>query len=345
MGKSKLLEPITIGKLSLKNRVVMPPMCMYEVEKEDGIVTEFHKIHYGARAIGGVGLIIIEATAIEPRGRLTMNDLGLWNDSQVEKFTDLVALLHKFGSKVGVQLAHGGRKAITNEEPIAPSALRFNENYAIPKAMTIAEIQAIVQQFQAAAKRASDANVDMIEIHVAHGYLLNEFISPLTNKRDDMYGGSLENRYRIVKEVIEAVKTVFDKSIWVRISANEYAENGTTMDEFVQIVSYMKEQGVELVDVSSGGVIDNPPRNLYPGYQVERATFIKEQTGMPVSVVGFLTDPKVGEFILRTNQADLIAVGRGLIANPNWILIAAEALREQDNFKMYNNSYERGRNR
>lgn len=342
MAKTKLLSSVKIGKLELKNRVVMPPMCMYEVKKEDGIANDFHFIHYGARAIGGVGLIIIEATAVEPRGRLTMHDLGLWNDEQKNQLSKLVAMLHKFGAKVGIQLSHGGRKALTSEEAVAPSAIAFSEDYKMPQELSKAEIKEIILKYQAAAKRAAEANIDMIEIHIAHGYLLNEFISPLTNLRTDEYGGSLENRYRIVSEIIEAVKQVFNGSIWTRISANEYDEKGTTIEEFIELAQYMKNQGVEVIDVSSGGVINNPPKNLYPGYQVERATMIKEKVDIPVSVVGFLADPKIGEFILRTNQADLIAVGRGLIANPNWVLTAAETLREE-NFKMFNNSYERGK--
>ena len=343
MTKTKLLSPVKIGNLELKNKVVMALMCMYSVEKEDGIITDFHKIHYGARALGGVSLINIEGTAIDVNGRISSRDLGLWNQEQANAFKDLIATLHKFGSKVGIQLSHAGRKATGTEDLIAPSEIAYNEDFGTPREMTLSDIDTIVEKFGISAKYAEEAGADLIEVHAAHGYLLNEFISPLTNKRTDEYGGTLENRYRLVRRVIDKVKEVFSGSIWVRISANEYDEKGTTMDEFIQIARWMKEQGVEVIDVSSGGVIEVTPDKIYPGYQVERATKIKNEVGIDVSVVGFLNDPKLAEFLLQTNQTSLISLGRPLLANPNWIQNAAKELRAEDDIQLYNASYERGR--
>ena len=341
---SLLLSPVEMAGLSLKNRVVMPPMCMYEVKNEDGLPTAFHHVHYGARAIGGVGLIIQEATAVEPDGRLSNRDLGIWSDRQGRALADLVMELKAFGSKVGIQLSHGGRKAADALHPIGPSAVGYSKEYQVPKEMTLDDIQRVQSAFVSAARRAQDAGYDMIEIHGAHGYLVNEFLEPLTNLRSDEYGGTLENRFLFLKEIIEGVKTVFCGPIWVRLSATAYDETGTqnTLQDYQQIAKWLEELGVACLDISTGGLMDVKPNiPIYGGYQATFSAQIKQAVSIPVTTVGLLHNPELGEYLLQTGQADLIQVGRGLIRNVNWLADAAETLHDH-NFQVYNNSYKRG---
>lgn len=341
---SLLLSPVEMAGLSLKNRVVMPPMCMYEVKNEDGLPTAFHHVHYGARAIGGVGLIIQEATAVEPDGRLSNRDLGIWSDRQGRALADLVMELKSFGSKVGIQLSHGGRKAADAIQPIGPSAVGYSKEYQVPKEMTLDDIQRVQSAFVSAARRAQEAGYDMIEIHGAHGYLVNEFLEPLTNLRSDEYGGTLENRFRFLKEIIEGVKTVFCGPIWVRLSATAYDETGTqnTLQDYQQIAKWLEELGVACLDISTGGLMDVKPNiPIYGGYQATFSAQIKQAVSIPVTTVGLLHNPELGEYLLQTGQADLIQVGRGLIRNVNWLADAAETLHDHD-FQVYNNSYKRG---
>lgn len=341
---SLLLSPVEMAGLSLKNRVVMPPMCMYEVKNEDGLPTAFHHVHYGARAIGGVGLIIQEATAVEPDGRLSNRDLGIWSDRQGRALADLVMELKAFGSKVGIQLSHGGRKAADAIQPIGPSAVGYSKEYQVPKEMTLDDIQRVQSAFVSAARRAQDAGYDMIEIHGAHGYLVNEFLEPLTNLRSDEYGGTLEKRFRFLKEIIEGVKTVFCGPIWVRLSATAYDETGTqnTLQDYQQIAKWLEELGVACLDISTGGLMDVKPNiPIYGGYQAIFSAQIKQAVSIPVTAVGLLHNPELGEYLLQTGQADLIQVGRGLIRNVNWLADAAETLHDH-NFQVYNNSYKRG---
>ena len=341
---SLLLSPVEMAGLSLKNRVVMPPMCMYEVKNEDGLPTAFHHVHYGARAIGGVGLIIQEATAVEPDGRLSNRDLGIWSDRQGRALADLVMELKSFGSKVGIQLSHGGRKAADALQPIGPSAVGYSKEYQVPKEMTLDDIQRVQSAFVSAAQRAQDAGYDMIEIHGAHGYLVNEFLEPLTNLRSDEYGGTLEKRFLFLKEIIEGVKTVFCGPIWVRLSATAYDETGTqnTLQDYQQIAKWLEELGVACLDISTGGLMDVKPNiPIYGGYQATFSAQIKQAVSIPVTTVGLLHNPELGEYLLQTGQADLIQVGRGLIRNVNWLADAAETLHDH-NFQVYNNSYKRG---
>lgn len=339
---SLLLSPVKTAKLALKNRVVLPPMCMYEVHQEDGIATPFHFAHYGARAISQVGLIIIEATAVHPDGRLTNQDLGLWNDAQGVELKRLVDSLHYLGSQVGIQLNHGGRKAQDAIEPVAPSAIAFNEHNRVPTEMTEEMIQATQADFVAAAKRAVEAGVDMIEIHGAHGYLINEFLSPNTNQRIDQYGGNLENRYRFAKEIIASIREFYQGSLWIRLSLSDYAEEQNTIEEWQTVAQWLEADGIDCIDVSTGGVIDTKPNiPVYPGYQVPFATALKQVVKIPITAVGLLDDPGLCEYLLQTNQTDLIAVGRGLIRNTNWLAEAAVELKDRE-FKVYNHSYVRG---
>lgn len=341
---SLLLSPVEIAQLSLENRVVMPPMCMYEAHQKDGLITPFHLAHYGARAIGKVGLIMIEATAVTPDGRLTDQDLGLWNEAQEQKLKELVASLHFLGSKVGIQLNHGGRKAKDALQPLAPSPIAFNEAYRTPQEMTLAEIKQVQQAFIAATKRAMRAGVDMIELHGAHGYLMAEFLSPTTNQRTDHYGGSLENRYRFVKEVIEEIRGFYQGSLWIRLSLDDYvtAEAQNSLDEWQEVGRWLEADGIDCLDISTGGLFDCAPNiPIYPGYQVPYAAAMKQAVTIPVMAVGMLDNPGLCESLLQREQVDLVAIGRGLLRNTNWLADAAKELYDQE-FKVFNHSYFRG---
>lgn len=341
---SKLLSPATIGGLELSNRVILPPMCMYEVKKEDGIPTPFHFAHYGARAISKVGLIIQEATAVHPDGRLTNYDLGLWNHDQTIALKQLVDSIHYLGTKIGIQLVHAGRKAEHVAQPLSPSGIPYGDPYQPPIEMTHQQIQSTIQDFINAAQRANEAGYDMLEIHGAHGYLISQFLSPLSNQRQDEYGGTLENRYRILREIIDGIKVVFNKPIWVRISAHAYDPTGVqnTIEDWQQIAIWLQEQGVQCIDVSTGGLIaKGPDLPVYPGWQTPFATQIKQVVTIDVATVGLIDDAGLAEHILQTNQADAILIGRALLRNTNWLSEAATTLHDHD-FKPYNHSYLRG---
>lgn len=321
----KLFEPFTIKETTFKNRIVMAPMCMYQSDQEDGQVMDWHRVHYPTRAVGQVGLIIIEATAVQPKGRISAQDLGIWEDGQVEGLTELVRLMKLQGSKTGIQLAHAGRKA-TVEGPIqAPSALAFNDKYQTPVEMDKDEIKETVQAFKDGATRSKKAGFDVIELHAAHGYLINQFLSPLTNKRQDEYGGSSENRYRLLREVIDAVNEVWDGPLFVRISAHDYTEGGMTPEQYVEMAKWMKEQGVDLIDVSSGAVV---PAQIpvHPGYQVPFAETIKTQTPIATGAVGLITSPLHAEEILQNNRADMVFLARELLRDPYWAYTASKEL-------------------
>lgn len=322
----KLFEPYTIKNLTLKNRIVMSPMCMYSSLKEDGFVENWHLIHYASRAIGQVGLIIVEATAVHPQGRISMQDLGLWDDKHIDGMKKLVDLVKEHGSKIGIQLGHAGRKADVEGEIFAPSPIAFSERYKNPKEMTQQHIKEVIDAFQQAAIRAKKAGFDMIEIHGAHGYLLNQFLSPLSNKRRDEYGGSLENRYRILKEVIVKIREVWDGPLFVRISASDYHVDGMKPEDYIQVAEWMREDGVDLIDVSSGGVVPKVKIQVYPGYQVKFAETIKKETGISVGTVGLINSAELAEEILQNERADLIFVGRELLRNPHWPYKAAKEL-------------------
>lgn len=322
---TKLFSPYDIKGLTLKNRIVMSPMCMYSCEQEDGIVTDWHISHYVSRAVGQVGLIILEATAVTPQGRISPQDLGIWSDEHIPGLARLTAQIKQNGAAAGIQLAHAGRKAQLREEIIAPSALAFDEKYKEPKAMTAEDIRETIEAFRLAADRAKRAGFDVIEIHAAHGYLINQFLSPLTNKREDEYGGSPENRFRFLREVTEAIKTVWDKPLLVRVSANDYNENGLTPDDYVTIGAWLKDLGIDLIDVSSGAVV--PARiKAYPGYQVTYAEKIKHGAGIATGAVGLITTGIQAEEILLNDRADLIFIARELLRDPYWPRTAAKEL-------------------
>lgn len=326
---TKLFSKFELKGMELKNRIVMPPMCMYTAE--DGMANDWHFVHYTTRAVGGVGLIIFEATGVESRGRITDRDLGLWKDEQVEGLRKIVTACQSQGARVGIQLGHAGRKSEVMSEPsIAPSPIAFSEKYRVPVEMTKNEIKAVEIAFREAARRADQAGFDTIEIHAAHGYLISEFLSPLTNKRTDEYGGSEENRGRFLKEILQEIKTVWpeEKPIIVRVSAEDYAEGGNHDDTMANILNALKKEGIDMVNVSSGAVV-NITMKVYPGYQTKFAETIKNSTQLSVITGGLITSPLMAEEILQNDRADFIFLGRELLRNPYWPLQAAKELKEE----------------
>lgn len=316
----KALSKYKIKNLELKNRMVMAPMCMYSSD-ETGEVKDFHRIHYGTRALGGLGLIILEATAVTPNGRITSNDLGIWDDSHIKGLKFLVESVKGYGAKIGVQLAHAGRKC-TSSDPftVAPSPIRSSDEYRVPRELSLDGINEIVLAFKEAARRADEAGFDTIEIHGAHGYLIHEFLSPISNKRQDEYGGSLENRTRFLKEVIFAVKESWpkEKAILLRVSADDYSKGGIDKDEMVRIINQVKDY-VDIVHVSTGGLI-SVKFPIFPGYQVTHSETIKEQCNIPTIAVGLLYKYEQIEEILSNDRADLVALGRVLLRDPHFVL-------------------------
>lgn len=339
---SLLLKNGEIGTLELKNRVVMPPMCMYKSDNS-GEINDFHHYHYVSKALGGVGFIIIEATAVEPKGRISNNDLGLWNDFQIQKHKELNEKLHVFGAKTAIQIAHAGRKSTVIETtPIAPSSIAFSEKtpYKLPKELNIDEIKNIKELFLQTSFRAKKANYDAIELHAAHGYLLFEFLSPLSNKREDLYGGSLENRCRLVLEIAKEIKQEVQLPLIVRISADEWMHEGWNIKDSIYLSKELEKVGVDCVHVSSGGNIenvDNHPK-IEPLYQSSWAKQIKENINIPVIAVGLITTVKEAEYLLENKFCDFVAFGRELLRNPNFVFYASKEFNERN---LIDSSYER----
>ncbi|MGD6966923.1 NADPH dehydrogenase NamA [Rossellomorea vietnamensis] len=322
---AKLFESYKIKDLTLKNRIVMAPMCMYSSHNEDGKVENWHKTHYTSRAVGGVGLIIQEATAVTAQGRISPQDLGIWSDDHIEGLSELVSLMKEQGAHTGIQLAHAGRKAVIEGDIIAPSSIAFNEKMKTPLEMSKNDIEETVTAFKQGAERAKKAGYDVIEIHAAHGYLINEFLSPLSNKRSDEYGGSAENRYRFLGEVIEAVNEVWNGPLFVRVSAKDYADGGLDAEDYAVYSSWMKEQGVDLIDVSSGAVV--PAKiDVYPGYQVKLSETIRSKSEIATGAVGLITSGIQAEEILQNERADLILLAREFLRDPYWPRTAAKEL-------------------
>jgi 2,4-dienoyl-CoA reductase-like NADH-dependent reductase (Old Yellow Enzyme family) len=328
-----LFSAMTLRGVTLRNRIMMSPMCMYSAG-DDGLATDWHLAHYAARATGGVGLIITEATAVEARGRISQADLGLWDDQQIAPLARVVRLCQKQGAAVGVQLAHAGRKAwspqrgLGPELPVAPSSIPHAEDWATPYALTVGELDDIVDAFSSAARRAHAAGFDVIEIHAAHGYLLHEFLSPLSNRRSDHYGGSLENRSRLLLRVVDAVRAVWPakKPLLVRISATDWVDGGLTVDDQVWVARWLTGHGVDVVDCSSGGISSQGPPRVEAGYQVPLAEKIRSEAGIATAAVGLITAPEQADEIVRKGWADLVALGRELLRRPHWPLAAARAL-------------------
>lgn len=323
----KLYTPIRFRNLELKNRWVMSPMCMYS--SENGMPTDFHKVHYGSRAQGGSGLIMVEATGVEPRGRITQKCMGIWNDEQAEELAEIVQFVHENSeSKIGIQLAHAGRKGSTwngaqvsleeGWETVAPSEIPYKDGERIPHELSTEEIKEQIQNFRNAAIRAVDAGFDLIEIHAAHGYLIHQFLSPLSNARTDEYGGSFENRIRFLIEIVEQVNEILDENhpLFVRISADEYAENGWNLHQSIELTKILKTKNVDLIDVSSGGNIHGAKISVFDGYQVPFSAAVRKEAAIQTGAVGLITQAEQAEKILQNDEADLIFVAREMLRNP-----------------------------
>lgn len=325
---AQLNSSYSIKGLTLKNKIVMAPMCQYSVEAHDGKPNDWHHVHYVSRAVGGAGLILMEMTDVDPDGRITNADLGLWSDEQVPAFRRIISEVHRYGSKIGIQIAHAGRKAEDAEQPVGPSAIPVKAGAGrAPRALTIEEIAVTVEQFKEAVRRAVEAGVDVIELHGAHGYLIHQFHSPGINNRTDAYGEDLS---RFGVEVIQAVRSVMpeDMPLIMRISAVEYMDGGYNLEHSIAISQRYKAAGVDMFHISSGG--EAPPGVLKPantpGYQVPFARAYKEALQIPVIAVGQLEDPHLAEATLANGDADLVAIGRGLLNDPYWPLHAIKAV-------------------
>ena len=308
----------------------MPPMCQYSAGA-DGMATDWHLVHYTTRAVGGVGMIVVEATAVEPRGRISSQDLGIWNDDHVEGLSLIAETGIRYGAVMGIQLAHAGRKCeVPDETIVAPSPIPFDDDSRTPIELSTEEIAHIVQSFGSAAERAAAAGFQLVEIHAAHGYLINEFLSPLTNHRQDDYGGSTENRVRLLKEVLAAVKRALPANmpVCVRISAEDYLPEGNHPEDLAEMLNLVKSGGIDLVNVSSGAVV-NAKIHAYSGFQLRYAEIIRSLTGLPVIAGGLISSPHMAEEVLRNERTDLVYLGRELLRNPYWPLQAAPQVRAE----------------
>ncbi len=322
-----LFTPIQLRGVTARNRLWISPMCMYSVYAEDGIPTDWHLAHYGSRAVGGAGLIIVEATAVEPRGRISPQDLGLWDDAQVPAFARLARFMADNGAVPAVQLGHAGRKAGV-PGAIGPSALAFSANYATPQTMSQGDIDQVIVAFQAAARRASEAGFQAVELHSAHGYLLHQFLSPLSNQRDDGYGGPFDGRVRLLLEVVRAVRTEWpaELPLFVRISATDWAEGGWDVEQSVELARRLRAEGVDLVDVSSGGLTLAQQIRPEPGYQVPFAQRIRQEASIATGAVGLISEAEQADAIVRAGQADSVLIARQSLRDPYWPLRAAREL-------------------
>jgi len=344
-GPSALFSPLELRGVTLRNRIAMSPMCQYSCE--DGFATDWHLAHYGARAIGGAGLLIAEATGVVPEGRITPNCLGIWKDEHVPALRRMTDFVRSHGAASGIQLAHAGVKASRRRpfeprsetsfvpperggwEPVGPTGRRFNGDGMPPRALTVEEIHSITAAFAAAAQRAVAAGFDLVELHFAHGYLGHSFLSPLMNTRDDAYGGSFENRTRFLLETVRAVRAVLPEEapLLVRVSGTDWVEGGWTLEDSVEASKLMKAEGVDLVDCSSGGATRNAQIPVGPDYQVPLAERIRRDAGIPTGAVGMITEPAQAEAILAEGRADLILIGRQLLREPYWAHRAWAELR------------------
>lgn len=340
---STLFTPLTLRGLTLKNRIVVSPMCQYSAH--DGFANDWHLVHLGSRAVGGAALLIQEATAVSPEGRITPEDLGIWRDEHIDFQKRINQFIEAQGCVPGVQLAHAGRKASTYTswlgkghgavpeaeggwQVVAPSAIKFADDYPQPVALDAAGIKKVIADFRSATERSLAAGFKVIEIHAAHGYLLHEFLSPLSNQRTDTYGGSFENRIRLLLEVVAAVRQVLpdDYPLFVRISATDWTEGGWTADDSVQLSTWLRDRGVDLVDASTGGNVGTAKIPVGPGYQVEFAERIKRETGLATGAVGLITTPEEAEAVIANGQADLVLLAREELRDPYFPLHAAHAL-------------------
>jgi 2,4-dienoyl-CoA reductase-like NADH-dependent reductase (Old Yellow Enzyme family) len=338
---SKLLSPITIKEIQLKNRITVSPMCQYSAK--DGFANDWQLVHYGSRAVGGAALIIQEATAVSAEGRITPADLGIYQEEHLEKLKSITDFIHGQGAVAGIQLAHAGRKAscatpmnggkqLKSDNggwvTVAPSSIAFNPDDEAPQALDINDIQKVIADFRTAAMRALLAGYKIIEIHAAHGYLIHQFLSPLSNHRNDIYGGSFENRTRLLLDIVKAVQTVWPPALplFVRISATDWVEGGWNLTEAIHLSSILKMAGVDLIDCSSGGLVPYAKIPFGPGYQVPFAESIKKETGILTGAVGMITEAMQAEDILEKGEADLILMARESLRDPYFALHAAKLI-------------------
>jgi len=339
---SHLFEPLTIKSITLRNRIGVSPMCMYS--SEDGVATDWHLVHLGARATGGAGLIIAEASAVSPEGRISPGDAGIWADKQVEPLARITRFIKAHGGVAGIQIAHAGRKASASRPweggghladdaggwpVVGPSAVAFGGNLdKVPHALTAEEIKGVQADFVAAAKRSLNAGYEWLEVHAAHGYLLHQFLSPLSNARVDEYGGLFENRIRFLMETVRAVRAVWPEKLplTVRLSCTDWVAGGWNIEESVELAKRLKTEGVDLIDCSTGGGAHGAKIPTGPGYQVKFAERIKREAGIATAAVGMITEPAQADEIVRSGQADVVLFARESLRDPNWPLHAAKAL-------------------
>src|ERR1700720_1134942 len=337
-----LFDPLAIREVRFANRAFVSPMCQYS--SHDGYANDWHFVNLGSRAVGGAGLVFTEATAVLPEARISPQDLGIWSDGHIEMLGRIVSFIHEQGSIAGMQLTHAGRKASTRrpwegqgaipeseggwKKVVAPSALAFTDNYPMPQALTSDGIQEVVASFAAAARRACQAGFRVLEIHAAHGYLIHEFLSPLSNTRADDYGGSFENRTRLCREVVAAVRSTWPKELplFVRISSTDWIDGGWNIDESVKLAAQLKPMGVDLIDCSSGGNVPHAKIPVGPGYQVAFAERIRREAEIMTGAVGMITSPVQAEHVIRTEQADAVIMAREFLRDPYWPLRAAREL-------------------
>ena len=337
-----LFDPITLGELEMSNRIWVSPMCQYSAT-DQGVPTDWHLVHLGSRAVGGAGMVIAEAAGVAPEGRISPADIGIWSDEQAEAFKPITRFIAEQGSVPAIQLAHAGRKASTNRpwlggkpigpaeqgwQPVGPSPMAFHEGYPEPHELTTEEVRGVVDAFASAAQRATSAGFQAIEVHAAHGYLLHQFLSPHTNLRSDEYGGSFEARTRLAVDVARAVRESFPANlpVLVRLSASEYVEDGWNLAHSIALAGLLKDVGIDMIDVSSGGNLPHQQLKPYPGYQVAFAREIRAQAGIPTAAVGLITDPAQAEAVVASGDADVVLMGRELLRDPYWPLHAAETL-------------------
>ncbi len=341
---SLLLSPLTIKDVTLRNRIAVSPMCMYS--SIDGYASDWHLVHLGSRAVGGAGLIIQEATAVSPEGRISPGDLGIYNEDHVEILQRITSFIHQQGAIAGIQLAHAGRKASCARPweggkqlkkdnggwtTVAPSSVAFSPDDDTPLALDESGIKKVISDFKIAALRSLKAGYKLVEIHAAHGYLIHEFLSPLSNQRTDNYGGSFENRIRLLSEIVDAINEVWPSSLplFVRISVTDWAEGGWNVDESVQLASVLKQKGVDLIDCSSGALVPYAKIPVGPGFQVPLAERIKKESGILTGAVGLITGVPQAEDILKKEQADMVLFARESLRNPYFALNAAKILGEE----------------
>ena len=343
---SRLFSPFPLRSLTLRNRIAVSPMCQYS--SDDGFASDWHLVHLGGFATGGAALVISEATAVTANGRISPHDLGLWKDAHVEMLARITHFVRAQGACAGVQLAHAGRKASTKRpwerggtvsvaeggwtDVMAPSAIAFSEAYPMPHALSEAGVAGVIAAFREAAVRALAAGFEVIELHAAHGYLLHQFLSPLSNQRTDAWGGSFDHRVRLTIEVVDAIRTVWPERLplFVRLSATDWVEGGWTVADTVRLSALLRTHGVDLVDCSSGGLAHGARVSVGPGYQVPFARQVRAESGMPTGAVGLITDAQQAEAIIAAGDADLVFLARELLRQPRWPLAAAHALGAEE---------------